>query len=189
MVGKEQKRIVAIHDISCAGRCSLTVALPIISCAGIETNIIPTALLSTHTGDFVGYTYKDLTDEILPIARHWKTLNREFDAIYTGYLGSFEQLNIIKEFFSMFENDKCIRFVDPVMADHGVLYKNFDFKFVEGMKELCKSADIITPNITEAIFMLGEEYKDGPYTKEYVEDILVKLKRDMFKSCNNRSGF
>lgn len=171
----EQKRIVAIHDISCAGRCSLTVALPIISCAGIEANIIPTALLSTHTGDFVGYTYKDLADEILPIARHWKTLGRSFNAIYTGYLGSFEQLHIMKELFCMFADEHCIRFVDPVMADHGVLYKNFDFKFVEGMTEFCRSADIITPNITEALFMLGDKYMEGPYTKDFVEDILIRM--------------
>ena len=98
-----QKRIVAIHDISCAGRCSLTVALPIISSVGIETNIIPTAVLSTQTGDLEGYTFKDLTDQIMPIANHWKSLDRTFEAIYTGYLGSFEQIDLVKQIFDVWK--------------------------------------------------------------------------------------
>ncbi|HHT93458.1 MAG TPA: pyridoxamine kinase [Clostridia bacterium] len=170
-----QKRIVAIHDISCAGRCSLTVALPIISSVGIETNIIPTAVLSTQTGDLEGYTFKDLTDQIMPIANHWKSLDRTFEAIYTGYLGSFEQIDLVKQIFLMFGNEVCLKFVDPVMADHGVLYDGFDFDFVKGMKDLCGQADIITPNITEAVFMLGEEYIEGPYTDEYINSLLHKL--------------
>ncbi len=174
---KRQKRIAAIHDISCAGRCSITVALPILSCAGIETNIIPTAVLSTHTGEFNNYTYHDLTEEIIPVAKHWQSLNRNFDAIYTGYLGSFEQINIIKEIFKMFESDKCIKFVDPVMADHGKLYANFDFSFVEGMRELCKEADLVVPNVTEAVFLTGSNYMPGPYEKGYIEDILIKMSR------------
>lgn len=172
---QKQKRVVAIHDISCAGRCSLTVALPIISSVGIETNIIPTAVLSTQTGELEGYTFKDLTDQIMPIARHWKSLNRSFEAIYTGYLGSFKQIDLVKEIFAMFGNGSCLKFVDPVMADHGVLYDGFDFAFVEGMKDLCSHADIITPNVTEAVFMLGEEYVDGPYSDEYINSLLYKL--------------
>lgn len=173
---KSQTRVLAIHDISCAGRCSVTVALPIISSLGIETNIVPTALLSTQTGDIDGYTYLDLTNEMLPIARHWQMLNRAFDAIYTGYLGSFDQIDIIKDIFSIF-NGETLKFVDPVMADHGKLYDKFDLDFVKGMRSLCLEADIISPNITEAVFLLEEEYREGPYTYEYIESLLRKLSR------------
>ncbi|HEY8444401.1 MAG TPA: pyridoxamine kinase [Clostridia bacterium] len=172
---KRQKRVVAIHDISCFGRCSLTVALPIISAAGIETSVIPTAVLSTHTGGFTGFTYRDLTEDILPIVRHWKTLGLEFDAIYTGFLGSFEQIDIICEVIDLLRTQNTKVIVDPVMADHGQLYKIFPSNFPEGMKKLCKKADIIIPNITEAAFLLDEPYKSGPYEKDYIEDFLRKL--------------
>ncbi|HEY8418999.1 MAG TPA: pyridoxamine kinase [Clostridia bacterium] len=172
---KRQKRVVAIHDISCFGRCSLTVALPIISAAGIETSIIPTAILSTHTGGFTGFTYRDLTEDILPIVKHWKTLGLEFDAIYTGFLGSFEQIDIVCEVIDLLKTQNTKVIVDPVMADHGQLYKIFPSNFPEGMKKLCKKADIIIPNITEAVFLLNEPYKAGPYEKEYIENILKNL--------------
>lgn len=170
-----QKRVAAIHDISCFGRCSLTVALPVLSAAGIETSIIPTAVLSTHTGGFEGFTFRDLTEDILPIAQHWKSLNLDFDAIYTGYLGSFHQLEIVSKVFDMFESNKTLRFVDPVMADNGKLYTSFSMDFPKGMAKLCEKADIIIPNITEAVLMLDEEYKEGPYEKEYIEYLLKKL--------------
>lgn len=169
------KRIVAIHDISCFGKCSLTVALPIISAAGIETSIIPTAVLSTHTGGFTGFTYKDLTDEILPIVEHWKKIDLKFDAIYTGFLGSSMQIDIISKVFDMLRTPENIIIVDPVMADNGELYKIFPKDFPKGMKKLCMKADIIIPNITEAVLMLEEPYKEGPYSHEYIEDILRKL--------------
>jgi pyridoxine kinase len=167
-----QKRIVAIHDISCFGRCSLTVALPVISAAGIETSIIPTAILSTHTGGFTGYTYRDLTDDILPIIKHWQSLNLKFDAVYTGFLGSFEQIDIISQVFDMLKT-KVI--VDPVMADHGELYKIFPDNFPEGMKKLCQKADIIVPNMTEATLLVDESYNPGPYNPKYIEKMLKKL--------------
>ncbi len=170
-----QKRVAAIHDISCFGRCSLTVALPIISAAGIETSVIPTAVLSTHTGGFTGYTYRDLTGDIRPIAEHWKSLNLTFDSIYTGFLGSFEQLDIVSEFFTAFKTDKTFIMVDPVMADNGQLYKIFTPEFAAGMTKLCTKADIIVPNLTEAAFMLGEPYNPGPYTTDYIESTLKKL--------------
>ena len=170
-----QKRVAAIHDISCFGRCSITVALPILSAAGIETCIIPTAVLSTHTGGFTGYTFRDLTEDILPIAEHWKTINIGFDALYTGYLGSFEQLDIVAKVFDMYGDKGTIKFVDPVMADHGKLYSSFSPEFPKGMAKLCAKADVIVPNMTEAVLMLGEEYKEGPYTKEYIENLLGKL--------------
>lgn len=172
---KHQKRVVAIHDISGFGKCSLTVALPIISAAGIETTVLPTAVLSTHTGGIAGFTYRDLTDDINPIAQHWKSLDLSFDAIYTGFLGSFEQLDLVSGFFDAFKTPDNIILVDPVMADYGKLYTIFTPEFVEGMAKLCSKADIIIPNITEAVFMLGEEYKEGPYNREYIENILIKL--------------
>ncbi|HOB20906.1 MAG TPA: pyridoxal kinase, partial [Candidatus Atribacteria bacterium] len=133
---ERQKRVAAIHDISGFGRCSLTVALPIISAAGIETCVIPTAVLSTHTGGFTGYTFRDFTDEILPIARHWRSLGIEFDAIYTGYVGSVRQLEILCEVFGMFRTGDNLIVVDPVMADHGQLYKSFTRDFPAKMRKL-----------------------------------------------------
>lgn len=170
-----QKRVAAIHDISGLGKCSLTVALPIISSVGIETAIMPTAVLSTHTGGFTGYTYRDLTTDLRPFAAHWKSLGISFDAIYSGYLGSFEQIEIVIEFIGEFRKDGCIAVVDPAMADNGKMYALFDMRFAREMASLCAVADIIVPNITEAVFMLGREYKKGPYTKEYIEELLFAL--------------
>ena len=169
-----QKRVLAIHDISCFGRCSLTVALPILSAAGIECTSLPTAVLSTHTGGFEGFTYRDLTADILPISDHWQTLDIEFNAIYTGFLGSFEQIDIIKQMFE--RHGKCaLKIVDPVMADNGQLYAIFPENFPSGMASLCEKADVVMPNITEATLMLGEPYVEGPYSHEYIEDIMKKL--------------
>jgi pyridoxine kinase len=172
-----QKRILAIHDISCFGRCSLTVALPVISAVGIETSVLPTAILSTHTGGFTGYTFKDLTTNLSPVVKHWNTLDIGFDAIYSGYLGSAEQLLIISAIIDDYKkrNPALLVFIDPVMADNGVLYKAFNHQFPLGMKTLCAKADIITPNLTEACLMLNEEYKEPPHSKEYIENILVNL--------------
>ncbi|MEG1497729.1 MAG: bifunctional hydroxymethylpyrimidine kinase/phosphomethylpyrimidine kinase, partial [Clostridiales bacterium] len=157
---ERQKRVVAIHDISCVGKCSLTVALPILSAMGVETSIIPTAVLSTHTGGFEGYTYRDLTEDIMPIVNHWQTLDLQVDAVYTGFLGSFEQIDLMKQIFKTFKNTDNLIFVDPVMADNGVMYASFSPDFAQGMASLCSKADIIVPNITEACFMVGEEYKE-----------------------------
>lgn len=167
------KRIVTVQDISCVGKCSLTVALPIISAMGVEAAIIPTAVLSTHTM-FSGFTVKDLTDQIEPITNHWQNEKIAFDAIYTGYLGSFEQIDLMKKMFSEFRTDKSITFVDPAMGDHGKLYPAFDEKFAKHMATLCAEADIIVPNITEACFMTGTEYKES-YDEDYVNDLLRKL--------------
>ncbi len=172
---ERQKRVAAIHDISCVGRCSLTVALPIISAAGIECSVLPTAVLSTHTGGFTGFTYRDLTEDVLPIAKHWQELGLEFDALYTGFLGSFEQIGIISQVFDMFKKPDNILLVDPVMADNGKLYSIFSEDFPKGMRTLCEKADVIVPNITEAALMLGEEYKEGPYSKDYIVELLKKL--------------
>ena len=170
-----QKRIAAIHDISGLGKCSLTVALPIVSAAGIETAVIPTAVLSTHTGGFEGYTFHDLTDEIAPITEHWKKNNFQFDAIYTGYLGSNRQVGIVIDTIKTLKNENTKVICDPAMADHGKLYAGFDKKFPREMFKLCHNADIIVPNITEAVLMLGQDYKAGPYTKEYIGSLVLSL--------------
>ncbi len=170
-----QKRIAAIHDISGFGKCSLTVALPICSAAGIETCVIPTAILSTHTGGFKGFTFHDLTDEILPIAEHWQGLDLRFDAFYTGYLGSETQIDIVMSAIEKLKDENSLFVCDPAMADHGKLYVGFSENFPKGMLKLCRQADIIVPNITEAVLMLGKEYAEGPYTKEYIEKLLCEL--------------
>ncbi len=171
-----QKRILAVHDISCVGKCSLTVALPIISAAGVECAVLPTAVLSTHTGGFTGFTFRDLTGDIKPIGAHWSSLGIRFDAIYTGFLGSFEQIELVKELIDGMSGQDVKVYVDPVMADKGKMYSVFGPDFPAGMRSLCEKADLIMPNMTELAFMLGFEYKDVPYTREYVDDILDKAK-------------
>jgi len=172
---KPIKRAAAIHDISCFGRCSLTVALPILSAAGINCSVVPTAVLSTHTGGFEGFTYRDLTDDILPIAKHWQSLGLEFDALYSGFLGSTAQVDILREFFEKFRRPNTIILVDPVMGDNGKLYKTFSPDFPARMLKLCRDADVITPNMTEAALLLNEPYREGPYTRDYIEETVKKL--------------
>lgn len=170
-----QKRVAAIHDLSGFGKCSLTVALPILSAAGIETSALPTAILSTHTGGISGYTYHDLTEDMRPVMKHWKSLDIKFDAIYTGFLGSFEQLDIVKEFFDAFRQEDNLILVDPVMGDNGELYTVFTREFAIGMRMLCQKADIIVPNLTETALLLDEPFHPGPYTHAYIESLLRKL--------------
>lgn len=168
------KRILTIQDISCVGKCSLTVALPIISAFGVETAVLPTAVLSTHTA-FNSFTFRDLTDDLEVITNEWKEQNISFDAIYTGYLGSFKQLDIVSEIIEQFKNENNFILIDPVMGDNGVLYKGFDKEFARSMAKLCKKADIIVPNLTEASFMLDIPYVANGYSEDYVKDILHKL--------------
>lgn len=171
-----QERILAIHDISCVGRCSLTVALPIISSVGIECSGLPTAVLSTHTGGFTGFTYRDLTEDMVPIDDHWQTLDIKFDAFYTGFLGSFEQIDVVKKLFRDLSHEGTTIYVDPVMADAGKLYSVFGPDFPAGMRQLCEMADVIMPNLTELSFMLGIEYREGPYTREYIASVLEQAR-------------
>ncbi len=168
------KKIVTIQDISCFGKCSLTVALPIISAMGIETAVIPTAVLSTHTGGFEGYTFHDLSADISDISAHWKSLGLKFDAIYTGYLGSAAQVKIVSDFFDNFGDENNFIVVDPVLGDHGRLYAGFTDEFVSQMRCLCKKANYIMPNITEASFLLGIPYRDAD-NENYVKDVLKRL--------------
>ena len=169
------KRIVSIQDISCFGKCSLTVALPIISAMGIEACPVPTAVLSTHTGGFTGYTYRDLTNDIPSIADHWKSLDLKFDAVATGYLGSFEQIKIVSDFFDKFKTDDNLIIVDPVMGDKGHFYAGFTEDFALEMKKLCSKADVIVPNLTEAAQLLDEDYIDSGYNEEYIKNLLIRL--------------
>lgn len=168
------KRIVTIQDISCVGKCSLTVALPIISACGVETAVIPTAVLSAHTA-FQGYTFRDLTGEIAPIAARWKQEKLGFDAIYTGYLGSFEQLELVSQFINQFKTAGNLVIVDPVMADNGTLYPGFTKEFVSQMAKLCGKADVIVPNLTEASYLLQAPYAGSDYDQKYIEEMLVSL--------------
>lgn len=170
-----QKRVVAINDISGIGRCSITVACPILSAAGIETSVLPTALLSTHTGGFESYSFLDLTDEMKNIIEQWDKLNIGFDAIYSGYLGSVKQIETVISFIETFKKQDTLIMVDPVMGDAGRYYAGFTDEYIEGMKTLCGKADIIVPNMTEALFLLGRNYKEGPYSEEFIKDILVEI--------------
>lgn len=167
------KRVLTIQDISCLGKCSLTIALPVISALGTETVILPTAVLSTHTM-FQGFTCKDLSDQIVPIKEHWKKEGITFDAVYTGYLGTVEQIDLMKDLFDEFRGPQTLIIVDPVMADNGKLYPAFDMDYVKKNTELCAKADIIVPNITEASFMTGMDYREE-YDESYVKELLSRL--------------
>lgn len=165
------KRIVSIQDVSCLGKCSLTVALPIISAMGVECSIVPTAVLSTHTM-FSGFTCKDLTDQIEPIAAHWKESGLGFDAVYTGYLASAEQIDYVCAFFDAFRQEGGMVVVDPVMADNGKLYPAFGPDFPAQMARVCTKADLILPNLTEASLLTGLPYRteqDEGYIKELLQ--------------------
>ncbi|MBR2900630.1 MAG: pyridoxamine kinase [Clostridia bacterium] len=172
----DYKRILTIQDISCFGQCSLTVALPILSACGVETVILPSAVLSTHTGGFTGFTFRDLTDDIPSIAAHWKKEGIDFDAIYTGYLGSERQIDMVTDIFRTLSRPNCVKIVDPAMADNGNLYYGFDDKYAAAMTRLCKEADVVLPNITEACFMTGLEYKES-YDEGYVTEVLNALEK------------
>ena len=167
-------KILTIQDISCVGQCSLTVALPIISACGVETCVLPSAVLSTHTGGFTGFTFRDLTEDMPAIKDHWVNENIHFDAIYTGYLGSTKQIDYVADIFEATSKENCVKVVDPAMADNGQLYYGFDQEFVEAMKTLCQKADYVLPNITEACFLTGMEYRTE-YDRAYIDEILDKL--------------
>ncbi len=168
------KKVLTIQDISCVGQCSLTVALPILSACGMETCILPSAILSTHTAGFTGFTVRDLTDDIPDIQKHWQAENITFSAIYTGYLGSTKQIDYVRDILDTMGAPDCVRIVDPAMADNGSLYPAFDDEYVQAMKGLCASADILLPNITEACFLADMEYKET-YDESYIRQLLEKL--------------
>lgn len=167
------KRCLAIHDVSCVGKCSLTVALPIISAMGSEAAVLPTAVLSTHTAGFKGYTFNDLTEEMPKISEHWQREGLRFDAIYTGYLGSFKQLEYVGDIIDSFKGAQVI--IDPVMGDNGKLYTGFTTEFASSMAKLCAKADVILPNFTEAAFMLDDMSVMQAHDEESVRSVVMRL--------------
>jgi pyridoxine kinase len=182
-----------VQDISCVGQCSLTVALPILSACGLETCVLPSAVLSTHTAGFSGYTFRDLTEDMPAIRAHWVKEGIRFRAIYTGYLGSTKQIEYVADLFETTADESCIKVVDPAMADNGNLYPGFDESFVEAMKGLCAKADYIVPNITESCFLTGMEYRTQ-YDKAYIDEMLKKLsalgcKNVILTGVSYRPGF
>lgn len=168
------KRILTIQDISCVGQCSLTVALPILSACGVETAILPSAVLSNHTGGFSGWTFADLTEEMPKIREQWEKENLCFSAVYTGYLGSAKQIDYVLDIVKSRLESGGKFICDPAFADNGKLYAGFDDKFVEAMKKLAFKADIILPNITEAAFLTGLEYRES-YDINYINKLFEKL--------------
>lgn len=167
-------KVLTIQDISCVGQCSLTVALPILSACGLETCVLPSAVLSTHTAGFTGFTFRDLTDDMPAIRQHWLREGIRFNAIYTGYLGSIKQIGYVADIFTDTAAEGCVKVVDPAMADNGQLYSIFDMDYVEAMKGLCAKADYIVPNITEGCFLTGMEYRTE-YDRAYIDTMLSKL--------------
>ena len=169
------KKILTVQDISCVGQCSLTVALPIMSACGIETAILPSAVLSTHTGGFSGWTFRDLTDDIPAIVSHWEKEQIKFNAIYTGYLGSQRQIDLVRDMFARLAAPDCLKIVDPAMADHGKLYVGFDEVYAKSMGSLCGAADIALPNITEACMMTDTPYVAEGYDEAYIRGLMEKV--------------
>ena len=152
-------RIAAIHDLSCFGRCSLTIALPVLSAMGCQCCPLPTALLSAHTG-FPGNTFLDLTAEMGRIADHWTAMDLQFGAIYSGFLGSADQVDTVARFFSTFKKSSTAVIVDPVMGDHGTAYRTCTPELCRGMRALAENSDVITPNLTEAALLLDRPYEE-----------------------------
>ena len=169
------KRVLTIQDISCFGQCSLTVALPILSAAGLETVILPSAVLSTHTAGFTGYTVRDLSDDIPAIAAHWRSEHISFDGIYTGYLGSVGQIDQVLDIIKTLSAPGAVTVVDPAMADNGKLYPAFDEEYALQMRRLAFSADIILPNMTEASYLTGIGYREE-YGEKYVREMMGALR-------------
>lgn len=170
-----QKRILAVHDISCIGRCSITVALPMLSAAGLETSILPTSILSTHTGGLAGYTYRDLLDDVDPMMDHWKGLGVQFDGIFTGWLGTHKHILKMHRLLDLFSDTSPRVMIDPVMGDNGRLYATLDEDYVREMRAFCKRAHLMLPNITEAALLTGTEYPADGYDKDYIGEMLRRL--------------
>lgn len=169
------KRVLTIQDVSCFGQCSLTVALPILSAAGLETVILPSAVLSTHTAGFKGYTVRDLSADMPAIAAHWKSEGISFDAVYTGYLGSVEQIDYVLDIIKTLSAPGAVSIVDPAMADNGRLYPAFGEEYARQMRRLAFAADIILPNITEAAYLTGMEYREE-YGEDYIKELTSALR-------------
>ena len=172
----DYKRILTIQDISCVGQCSLTVALPILSACGLETAILPSAVLSTHSVGFRDFTFRDLTEDIPAIQHHWQQEGIRFQAVYTGYLGSARQIEMVKDICQNLLVPGGKKIVDPAMADRGELYPVFDMDFVQEMKKLVGEGDIVLPNITEASLLTDTEYREE-YDEEYICGLVEGIHR------------
>lgn len=170
----DYKRVLTIQDISCVGQCSMTVALPILSACGLETAVLPSGVLSTHTGGFKGFTVRDLTEDFPGISAHWQKEGIKFDAVYTGYLGSVVQVGYVRDIMRSSGKPGMLKIVDPAMGDNGKLYPAFGPEYVQAMKGLCAEADLVLPNITEAAFLTGMEFRSG-YDKDYVNLLVSEL--------------
>ena len=175
-------RVAAIHDMSGFGRCSLTVAMPILSVMGLQCCPVPTASLSTHTGGFQNFTFLDMTDEMPKIAAHWKSLNLDFQSIYSGFLGSERQIHIVEDFIHTFRGEDTIVVVDPVMGDHGEVYQTYTPAMCAGMAHLAAQADVITPNLTEAALLLDVPYSSLPTGEAGCREIVERLSLDGHRS-------
>ena len=171
-------RVAAIHDMSGFGRCSLTVAIPILSAMRIQCCPLPTAFLSTHTGGFEGFTFLDMTDELPKVAAHWKSLGLEFQAVYSGFLGSERQIAIVEDFLREFRGADTAAVIDPVMGDHGEVYQTYTPAMCAGMARLAELADVITPNLTEAALLLGVPYDALPAGEAGCREIVERLSLD-----------
>lgn len=172
----DYKRILTIQDISCVGQCSLTVALPILSACGLETAILPSAVLSTHSVGFRDFTFRDLTEDIPAIEHHWQQEGIRFQAVYTGYLGSARQIEMVQDICRNLLVPGGKKIVDPAMADRGELYPVFDMDFVQEMKKLVGKGDIVLPNITEASLLTDTEYREE-YDEEYICGLVAGIHR------------
>lgn len=168
------KRVAAIHDLSGFGRASLSAIIPVLSTMGVQVCPLPTAILSTHTGGFKDFSFVDLTDSMEEYIEHWRKLKIEFDCIYSGFLGSVKQIEIVSKFIDIFGRDDNLIVVDPVMADNGELYSTMSCEMVENMKKLVQKSDIITPNFTEATYLLNKDYKEN-ISDEEIKKWLVEL--------------
>lgn len=187
----KQKRLVTIQDISCFGKCSVTVALPVISALGTETVVLPTAVLSTHTGEFKNYTFHPLYNEFNGICNHWESLGIEFDAIYVGYIGSNELICAVSDFIDRFKKENTVVFIDPAMADNGKFYSGLDKDYAKNLAQLCTKADIISPNMTEAMILSGglpENYKNIDDVKEIAQNLSTLCNKVIITGVHNENS-
>lgn len=168
-------RVAAIHDMSGFGRCSLTVAIPVLSAMGVQCCPLPTAFLSTHTGGFTGFTFLDMTEEMPKVAAHWQELDLRFHAIYSGFLASERQIGIVSDFIRTFRRSDTLVVIDPVMGDDGKAYQTYTSALCSGMAHLAELADVITPNLTEAAFLLGRPYDQLPQEEAGLQELVREL--------------
>ena len=176
------KKVCAVHDLSCIGRCALTVVIPILSQLGAQVIPLPTALLSSHTGGYKDFSFLELTEEMPKITDHWKSLKTDFDCIYSGFLGDEKQIEFVLD-FAMYcrKKNNALFFADPVMGDDGIKYQTYTDKMCELTRDIAKEADVITPNLTEACILLGIPYREH-FTKSEIKDMLISL------SCNGKTS-